>query len=301
MNLTVHMKNLKRLLLLSWLIGPLHSASAMNYTNTDLLLVFREDGFNDVEFDLGPVTNFVGLTQGTQKQIGYDTNLVMSNFNGSLASVGLLLVGASGLGDTQQRVWLTDVSSSSTPTDVTYSKFSQIRSKITAVGLQGSILTASNASPVVVATGQAGSFTYVASDGNLTPANSLGGLTAFPIEIVGPGTLSFYQVGISTSSPQNPAKLLGSFSWAADGTLKFTAGSQVTPTGPTITTVTRQGTTTTLSFTTVSGLKYQLQAAPTLPGPFSAAGASVTGDGNPQSVSDTSSDPARFYRIQISN
>ena len=35
-------------------------ASAFTYGEGDLLLVFRADGFNDVEFNIGTVSNFLG-------------------------------------------------------------------------------------------------------------------------------------------------------------------------------------------------------------------------------------------------
>jgi hypothetical protein len=56
---------MKRLLLLSlWFATGVHTACAFTYTNTDLLLIFRQDGFNDVEFNLGTVSNFLGQADG---------------------------------------------------------------------------------------------------------------------------------------------------------------------------------------------------------------------------------------------
>ena len=301
MNLTAYTKLWKRLLLVGSVIGTAQLGSAMNYSNTDLLLIFRQDGFNDVEFDIGAVTNFIGLAQGAQKTVTYDTNLVSSNFNNNLAGVSFLLTAATGLGDPAPRVWVTDVYQSSVPTDVTYSQFSQLRSTISSVGLQGSILTASNSLPVVVPSSEPGSFSYVASGGNLTPASSLGGLTSFPVEAVGAGSLSFYEIHIATSTPRPPATLLGTFKMDGAGQLAFTAGNAVVLAQPTITSIMRSGATTTLSFTTVSGTKYQLQTASSLPGSFGPVGSPVTGDGTPKTFSDTSSDPVRFYRIGASN
>ena len=221
MNVTACLDNLKRVLLLGCLMGSGLFAGAMNYNSTDLVLVFRKDGFKDVEFDLGPVGAFVGAAPATQKAVAYDTALVRSNFNGSLAGVRFLLVGATALGDPQPRVWLTDVYATSVPTDFTSSKFSQIRSKIGYIGQQGSVLTTNNSLPAVVPSSQPGSFTYVASDGNLTPPGSLGGLTGFPIEAVNPATLALYEFHISTATTRPPAVLVGSFTMDSTGTLTF--------------------------------------------------------------------------------
>lgn len=301
MNQMVRMNCLKRILLVGWMSGTVQLASAMNYSNTDLLLVFRKDGFNDVEFDLGSVSNYVGLAQGTQKTISYDTNLVASNFNGSVTDASFLLVAATGQGDPNPRLWLSDVSASPDPTDVTLSKFSQIRSKIGSIGLQGSIYTTSNSLPVVTATSLAGSYTFVASDGNLTPASSLGGLTAFPIESAGGGTLRFFELHISTTTPKPAATLIGKFAMDNTGVITFTAGTSTTVTGPTVTGFVRNGTTSTLSFSSIAGIKYQLGAATNISGPFALVGDALTGNGSTQSLSETSSEPVRFYRIQASN
>ena len=57
---------MKKIILLTlaavtWLAAPL--AQAWTYSDGDVLLVFR-NGSQDVEFDLGSVTNFLGQTNG---------------------------------------------------------------------------------------------------------------------------------------------------------------------------------------------------------------------------------------------
>jgi hypothetical protein len=301
MNATLHLKTLSRVLCVAAVLSAAPFARALNYSNTDLLLVFRKDGFNDVEFDLGAVSNYVGLASGTSKTAPYDTSLVASNFNGSLNGVTFLLVAATGLDSNQPRVWLSDVYQSTTPTAMTLSKFSQIRSKISSIGQQASVITSSNASPAIIASGQPGSFTYVASDANLTPASSLGGLTGFPLEALAPGTVEFYEFQISTVSPKPAAPLLGTFTMDAAGTLTFTAGAAPALTAATINGISRSGTTATVSFSTVSGLKYQLRFANGLPGSFTAVGSPIAGDGTPKSVTDNSSDAIRFYEIETTH
>src|SRR6266487_452522 len=73
--------------------GTACSAGAFNYSDSDLLLVFRKDGFRDVEFDLGSVSNYLGKAAGTKLTVSkWDLAGVRANFNNSLASVKFLLV-----------------------------------------------------------------------------------------------------------------------------------------------------------------------------------------------------------------
>jgi len=52
---------------------------AWTYADGDLLLIFR-NGSQDVEFDLGSVTNFLGKTNGyTTTVTGWDPTLVASS------------------------------------------------------------------------------------------------------------------------------------------------------------------------------------------------------------------------------
>src|SRR5579883_3116761 len=55
---------------------------AWTYNQGDVLLIFR-NGAQDVEFDIGNVTNFLGHTNGyTTTVTGWNSNLVNSTFGG---------------------------------------------------------------------------------------------------------------------------------------------------------------------------------------------------------------------------
>ncbi len=71
-----------------------------------------------------------------------------------------------------------------------------------------------------------------------------------------PVIADFYQL-LSAKSGQL-GTYLGYFTFNTNGVLTYTAGAMVVP--PTITSVTRNGTTNTISFTTVSGGNYSLLA-----------------------------------------
>jgi hypothetical protein len=49
--------------------GCIQTLSAFDYTNSNLLLVFRKDNALDVEFNIGSVTNFLGKANGTTMQV----------------------------------------------------------------------------------------------------------------------------------------------------------------------------------------------------------------------------------------
>ena len=64
---------------------------AWTYSDGDLLLIFRNGG-NDVEFNLGSVTQFLGKTNGyTTAVSGFDWSLVTGTF-GNLSSVRVILL-----------------------------------------------------------------------------------------------------------------------------------------------------------------------------------------------------------------
>ena len=103
------------------------------------------------------------------------------------------------------------------------------------------------------------------------------------------------------------AYYVGYFELNPDGTLTFTRDAitqPVNPPVPQLLAATFSGGTTTISFTTTNGATYSLlytNAAglntpasnwPSLP-------ATLLGNGNPGSLSDTSSDPDRFYRVAV--
>src|ERR1017187_2040567 len=86
MKLTTHMKRPTQILLTAFAIGAVQIASAFNYSPKDLILVFRESGHNDVEIDIGSVTNFIGLAPGTKVPVSYPAG-ISTNFNNTMSGV----------------------------------------------------------------------------------------------------------------------------------------------------------------------------------------------------------------------
>src|SRR5262245_43492963 len=92
---------------------------AFDYKEKDLMLIFRKEGFKDVEFNIGSVTNFLGKADGTVITVtNWDLALVQDTYFGSLDEVKFLLVAATAVDDSLWRVWLTDGdTSTNVPTD----------------------------------------------------------------------------------------------------------------------------------------------------------------------------------------
>ena len=284
---------------------------ATTYSDTDLLLVFRQNGFNDVEVNLVSVSNYLGHASGTQMVVtNWDASQVRANFNNQFGGVSFVMLAATNPTDPSRRVWLSDANLADTPTDLSGSRWSQLRSKIEFVGLEAQTLTDTNPTPYyVVSPNDGSSYSFIASSGGLLDLSTLGGLSAFPVEAVAPVTVRFFEVKVSNSTPKPAAAQVGSFQLTGEGALVFTAGATVVPpptlASPKILTLNRTGHVTTLTFATVNGANYRLlftaQLAPTAPlSGWSSAAAAVKGNGATMSIDDTTDDLTRFYVVEAS-
>jgi len=305
------MKSLPKFLLAIFAVSTTYTASAFNYAEADLLLVFRKEAFNDVEFNLGSVSNYLGKAAGTKLTVSnWDLGLVRSNFNNSLASVKFLLLAATSATDPLRRVWSTSaiLDPSPPPTDLPGSQWGTLRSKVSFVGTEATANTGTNATQTyIVAPSISSSYSFIASDGGQVEASNIGGVAPFPVEAEIPATLLFYELKISNAATKPPAVIDGSFALDATGGLTFTAGPLTQGLAqPHIENITRSATTSTVSFTTTNGANYRLRFAAVLGG--GAGGATtwttlstvVAGDGTTKTLTDTASDPQRFYSIEAS-
>src|SRR6266705_5539168 len=67
-------------------------ARAWTYSDTDTLLIFRASGFNDVEFNIGNVSQFTNLSAGTTITVsGWDASLVTGTFGPDLTGVSVII------------------------------------------------------------------------------------------------------------------------------------------------------------------------------------------------------------------
>jgi len=109
----------------------------------------------------------------------------------------------------------------------------------------------------------------------------------------------FYQLLSKANTPANtPGKYLGYFEFSTNGVMTYIAG----PAAPTVTAIARNGTTNTISFTTVSGWTYSLLATNNLTAPRSTwpvISSSSLSTGIPLSLKDVSTNGPRFYIISV--
>ena len=289
-------------ILTSAAVGRVH---AFDYKEKDLMLVFRKEGFKDVEFNLGSVTNFLGKADGTMITVtNWDLALVQDTYFGSLDDVKFLLVSATATDDSLWRVWLTDGdTSTNVPTDISGSRMSALRSKIEYVGNQAEALTGTNnIQSYVPDSSDPSSYTYIASEGGRLDAATVGGAAPVPVEGINPATNRFFELRISNASTKPPARLIGTFGLSAAGVLKFTAGAPEMPLIPShIESIARAGNQNTVSFTTISGATYRLRYTSVL-GPLVTAWTilptTVAGDGSVKTLADTTTDAQRFYAVE---
>jgi hypothetical protein len=284
---------LSTLALLALLATPL--ARAWNYNDGDLLLVFRASGHNDIEFDLGAVTNLLGNTNGYTTTItGWDTSLVTTEFGTDLTGVSVALLAVSSPTDANPTAWL----SSAEPNTSAYRGnlgdwTANLHSIIGAVGERPLVpvpITPTEANAYSINPGAKQAYDYVVSGGNDSFIPQLGGHAPFTVEQAVPGLLDFWAIQ-PTNTTQAPDTLIGTFTITANGALTFVAG----PRPSNITAVTRSGNVSTVQFTTTVGNTYSLAYTNVLGGlvatwPVDAT--TLIGDGNINTLNHTNSSDA---------
>jgi hypothetical protein len=303
--------NLKRIILpclggLALLAAP--AARAWTYNNGDLLLIFRETGHNNVEFDLGSVSNYLGYPNGyTNVVAGWNFNVVTTNYSLTNSAVQFALIASTSTTATNRTVWLSDSQPLFAVNDIGSASWgSGLAVPINTIGQGGQSDPAAPAGTNydVLANTSPYAFDYITSINGSTPAAIpyLGGGSPITFEVTAatPNTVLFYAIQPSSVTPKPAATLIGSFTLFANGTLVFQAGPLLDT--PTITSVAASNSISTLTFTTKAAVKYRLIYSPLLsnsrsnwtilPNP-------VAGTGTPGTAYDNSATvPQRFYAVQ---
>ena len=273
-------------------------ARAWTYSDGDVLLVFR-NGSQDVEFDLGSVTNFLGRTNGyTSAVTGWDSSLVTSTF-GSLTGAKVVLLATAGGTN-----WLSGAEPNTTAYNVSSQGANSLHGVINSVGnkpLYPINIPAAEPNAYSIDVGgqyETSSYDYIVSGGHFSGISKLGGYAPFTVEQSIPGFLDFWQVQSTTVYPNSPPdRLVGTFYITSGGTLIFVAG----PRAPAVTGVSRAGNVSTVQFTTTVGNTYSVAYTNSLGGPVSnwpVDANTLIGDGNVDSLNHTNSGAAaEFYRV----
>jgi hypothetical protein len=280
-------------------------AQAWTYNNYDVLLIFRENNFNDVEFDLGNVSQFTNLPSGTTITVpNWTPSLVTGTFGANLTGVSVILAGTTSQYDANRAAWLSSVSNG-VAYNLTASDWQgSLWSTISSIGtrpvtyLVPSAVTNSVAVANAYSVAPGGTYQIAAYDYIVSPnGNSIaqfGGNAGFTVEQKVPGTLGFWQ--IQPGSTATPAVYLGTFAITANGVLTYTAG----PPPPSITGLARSGSLNTVSFATIPGVSYSLVYTNKLGGAASTwpiVSGPIIGDGAVDSLTHNSTTNAGFYRV----
>jgi hypothetical protein len=291
---------------MSLFTAPLARA-ASTYQDGDLLLIFRESGFNDVEFDIGSVNQFLNQATGYSTAVtGWSLSTVTSVFGNNLAGVSVILAATQSRTNVNRYAWITSSSPTLPVNNVTPSVWqNNYWSTIDSIGTRPIIYNA----PVTGTswaydldpggTYSLATYDEVVSDNGVNAASisEFGGNAAFSVEGVVPTIAGFWQIQGITGGTTLPATYVGNFTVETNGTLIFTAGSPQ----PTIVGVTRNGLVSTVSFTTQAAGHYSLVYANSLSNSlatWTTVGTAIAGDGANHSLTHTNSvDAADFYTI----
>ncbi|MEY2466834.1 MAG: hypothetical protein QOD03_1355 [Verrucomicrobiota bacterium] len=281
-------------------------ARAWTYTDGDALLIFRESGFNTVEFNIGNIIQFTSLSPGTTIPVnGWSSSLVTSTFGTDLTGVSVIVASTtSSFAGVGRASWLTGADPSEVVTEngTASSWQSKFWSPINAIGTKPILNvvtpTLTNAYSIDLSSVDwSASYDYIVTAGG-TRASQIalfGGNASFDVEGVVPGSFALWRI-----APNVNAAYVGTFNITANGVLTFTAGPLVVATPPIILSIGRTNAVNTVSFTTTSGGNYWLAYTNALGGSISnwpIISGPVSGDGSNKSLNHTSADANGFYRV----
>jgi len=320
------MKKIFQLSLALLALLPALSARAWTYNDGDVLLIFRESTpgvypsqNNDVEFDIGSVTNFLGKTNGyTATVTGWTLSKVTGIYGSDLTGVSVILVAATSPTNASptayfsaalpQSFWVNGVEPYRTAYNVSPSVWQGFWTRINSIGTRPALYLPVSQQTASYSFAPSSVLSYdriVASDDyvkagaqNTVNADWLpqfGGFAPFTVEGVAPGSFGFLAVPSSTALTKPLDTYIGTFTIAAGGTLTFTAG----PLTPVVTGITRSGNVNSVSFSTGLSGNYSLVYTNKLGGStnWPVVSGPAVGDGNAASLNYSSADSAGFFKV----
>jgi hypothetical protein len=302
---------LSAFVLLALLATP--QARAWSYSDGDLLLVFRASGHNNIEYDLGSVSNLLGHANGYTTNItGWDSSLITTEFGTGLSGVKVILAATTSSANATPTAWISSIDPNISAYNIGGSAWTaNLHGTINSLGVRpenpfdvpAAVATPTNAYIIGPFDPQLGgaSYDYIVSGGNFNSIATWAGKAPFstvPVEQAIPGSFDFWAVQTTSIYPNSPPdKLIGTFTITTNGVLTFVAG----PRTPNIIGVSRSGNSSTIQFTTTVGNTYsvaytnQLGAA-TATWPVDAT--TLIGDGKTDTLNHTNSGgAAEFYRV----
>jgi hypothetical protein len=313
------MKRFLNLTLAGLALSVASLARGGTYQDGDVLLIFREPGFNDVEFDIGDVGQFLNHPDGYSNQVtGWSASTVTGVFGADLTGVSVVLAATESYTNASRLAWLSSDSSVTAVNDVTPSTWqADLWSVIDSIGTRPVTYLVPQTPPA------GGNWSYsidpngtykLAAYDQIVSANGvndaaipqLGGNAAFQVQGTIPGKLGFWQIQGTNAIPKPSAAYVGTFSVDATGALTFVAGPPAAARvpQPTILGITRAAGVNTVTFTTSVSGNYSLVYTNALGRPVTTwpvVAGPIAGDGASHSLTHTvSTDNAGFYGVLVS-
>jgi hypothetical protein len=281
------------------------AAQAWTYQDGDVLLIFRESGFNDVEFDLGPVSQFLGQTNGyTAAVTNWDLSLVTGVFGADLSGADVVLVATTPPTNANPSAWLSSSIPNLTAYGVTPSAWQGgLWSTINAIGTRPVIYEATASGSSAYSIDPSGSQSIasydqiVSQDGvNAEFLPEFGGNSKFTVQTAAPGSFYFWSIDPSTVNPKPADSFVGTFTITTNGQLTFVAG----PPPPALAGIGYASGTAFVNFGTIVGGNYWLASTNALGAPLSqwpVVGGPIAGTGGIVTVLNTNTGDTGFYGV----
>jgi len=284
------------------LLGTPPARGGTTYQDGDVLLIFRQTGLNDVEYDLGNISQFTNHPNGYAAPVtGWDSTVAAGVFGADLTGVSVIVASTTSLTNANRTSWLSSGNPAAIISDVTPTTWQgNLWSVINAIGNRPKTYLPAQTFPYSLNPGGSASYDYVVSGGgqNEFDLPQLGGNVNFTVEQVIPGLFGFWAIQ-PHATPEPAATQLGSFYIDASGNLTFIVG----PPEPAIVATTRAGNVVTVTFATLPAGAYSLVYSPTLGNPVSTwtvVSGPVSGNGGNQSLTHTTAGSAGFYGVVYS-
>jgi hypothetical protein len=286
------------------LLGTPLARGGTTYQDGDVLLIFRQTGLNDVEYDIGNISQFTNHPNGYAAAVtGWDPTVATGVFGSDLTGVSVIIASTTSLTNANRTSWLSSGDPTATISDVPATTWQgNLWSVINSIGNRPETYLPTKTFPYSLNPGGVASYDYIASGGgqNEFDLPQLGGNVNFTVEQVIPGLFGFWAIQ-PHATPEPAATQLGSFYIDASGNLTFIVG----PPEPTIVGITQAGNVASVTFTTLPVGTYSLAYTTTLGSPVSAwtvVSGPVAGNGGNQSLTytNTTADSAGYFEVVYS-
>ena len=310
-------------------LGSISAQAQFAYNSGDVLVCFRNTATPtyDLIVDAGSVTTFTNMAAGSKTTIGCPATTLAKVGTNNVAWCACAAYYDFFSSPSTDNTWMTRPRASlNTPTSP-WNTFNSSTMSGVAQDIDGSPSLGNDATYIANTVINTATNVVETEAGHSTPGQVTGDCYSYWVGVLNQSTVAnfngdfqgvveqttpanfstsgqpvrsdFYQLLSKANTPANtPGKYLGYFEFSTNGVMTYTAG----PATPAITAITRNGTTNSISFTTVSGWTYSLLATNSLSVPqasWPAISSSSLSTGTPLSLKDVTTNGPRFYIISV--